>query len=108
MPIHVCNKRHSITGSPQIYIGRPSPLGNPYSSKASTVRGTTIVDSRQKAIALYEQWLAEQIRSNNRSVCDELNHIHRLAKAGDVYLICWCSPLPCHGDIIKATIEKHL
>lgn len=35
----------------------------------------------------------------------ELNHIRSLAKTTDVKLGCFCSPLPCHGDIIIRCIH---
>jgi len=26
----------------------------------------------------------------------------------DVYLVCWCKPLACHGDVIKRMVEDKL
>jgi len=35
----------------------------------------------------------------------EVFRLARLAKKGDLYLGCWCAPLPCHGDVVKKAIE---
>jgi hypothetical protein len=78
-----------------VYIGRPSLLGNPY--RAS-------VYGRRKAIMLYRQWLWDRINERGK-VCDELKRLANLAKQGDLTLICWCSPNPCHGDIIARAVE---
>ncbi len=78
-----------------VYIGRPSLLGNPY--RAS-------VYGRQKAIMLYRRWLWGRINERGE-VYDELKRLAELAKQGDLTLICWCAPEPCHGDIVKRSIE---
>jgi len=59
-------------------------------------------------VAEYEKYLAEKIRTKDRPVCNELNKIYRAAKAGDVKLLCFCSPYLCHGDIIKRIIDEEL
>ena len=35
----------------------------------------------------------------------ELKRLAKLAKQGDLTLICWCFPKPCHGDILICAIE---
>ncbi len=98
--IEVVNtKRHEPTEL-DIYIGRGSPLGNPYRINHR--------NTREEVIAKYEEYLAEKIRTKDRPVCNELNKIYRAAKAGDVKLVCFCSPERCHGDIIKKVIEGKL
>ena len=78
-----------------VYIGRPSLLGNPY--RAS-------VYGRQKAIRLYRRWLWDRIKEQGE-VYDELKRLAELAKESDLTLICWCAPEPCHGGIVKRSIE---
>lgn len=67
-----------------IYIGRPSKWGNPF-----TVREY----GRGKAITLYRKWIfkpeQEQLR---KAAVTELK--------GKV-LGCYCYPNPCHGDTLK-------
>lgn len=84
------------------YVGRPSPLGNPY------VIGKH--GSREEVIAKYRIWLWSKIKSNDPVVCAELHRLVKLYKSNgeNLVLTCWCSPLPCHADVIKAAIEWHL
>jgi len=75
------------------YIGRPSPLGNPFKG------------NRKQTIPKYRVWLNKQINGRNQKVIDELSRLKQIALEGDLYLGCWCAPLPCHGDVIKSCIE---
>jgi hypothetical protein len=43
----------------------------------------------EEAVAAYERWLQSQ-----RHLMDAL---HELSGRE---LICWCTPLPCHGDVL--------
>lgn len=92
-------KTHEPTDS-DIYIGRGSPLGNPYRINFRT--------TRDEAIARYEQYISENISSGNATIRAELNRIWKAAKVGDVNLVCFCKPEACHGDIIKKLIEEKL
>jgi len=96
--IAVANKRVNSDGQ---YIGRPSPLGNPF------VIGPD--GTRDEVIALYKHWLTEIW--NNGGINAQLTELHRLgdlARAGDLTLVCWCAPQACHGDIIKRFIKEYL
>jgi hypothetical protein len=77
-----------------IYVGRPSPLGNPYRVGQ---HGT-----REEIIARYEKWLG-----TTDAALRELIRLNEMDKAGrDLVLACWCAPLPCHADVIKKVIEE--
>ena len=65
-----------------VYVGRPSPFGNPFVIGRDGDRGAVI----QK----YRAWLLAQPALVERV---------RLELAGKV-LGCWCAPLPCHGDVL--------
>lgn len=88
------------------YIGRPSVLGNPYSHLEKT-KAKFKTKSREEAIDKYKEWITEQIETN-QSVRDELNRLYLIAKRGELVLKCFCSPLPCHGDVIKSLIEEKI
>ena len=95
--VHVvhCKK---YEGDDAIYVGRPSPLGNPFTVKQHG-HGT--------AIDLYKQWLNLQYSTNNRRVIDELDRLaYMLKKDGEIVLSCWCAPKPCHADLIAQAITK--
>ena len=100
--ITIVNK-HDYKGVGE-YIGRPSVLGNPFSWKEGTLAKYHVA-SRQASIDAYLPWLREQYKTN-KAVHDELNRLVEIAKAGDLVLVCWCSPLPCHGDVLKSVIDK--
>ncbi|MCI0389686.1 MAG: DUF4326 domain-containing protein [Acidobacteria bacterium] len=82
-----------------VYIGRPSPLGNPFRIGE---HGT-----REEVIAKYRGWLWRQIQQQN-DVYRELLRLVELARTGDLTLICWCKQpnqeSRCHGDILKAAV----
>ena len=71
-----------------VYIGRPSKWGNPFSHKVGT-RAEFLVASREEAIALYAEWILLQPLL--------MTDLHELRGKT---LGCWCAPLPCHGDTL--------
>ena len=95
--ITVGNKKYGTCG---IYVGRPSPLGNPFRLHSDAERAAVI---RQ-----YEQWLAEQLRDPSSAASRELERLVALARRQDICLVCFCAPKPCHADVIKRTIEARL
>lgn len=79
-----------------VYVGRPSPLGNPYSFGAQNSKVSKfVVGSRDEAVEKYRFWLHHQLKSGNQSVIKALESL-----SDDSVLGCWCSPLSCHADII--------
>jgi len=94
MAIYVVNKK-SFKGE-GIYVGRPSVLGNPFAIGRD--------GDRAEVIGKYRVWLWKQVKAR-AEVFEELVRIKRKAEAEDVYLVCWCKPLACHGDVVKACVE---
>lgn len=76
-----------------VYIGRPSKWGNPFSHKEGT-KAKFKTETREEAIQKYVEWIANQD--------DLLSDLHELK--GKV-LGCWCHPKACHGDILKELAE---
>lgn len=100
--IQVVNKHHKAEGE---YIGRGSPLGNRWSHLDSSYPGAVKVATRGEAIQHYKTWLDRMIANNDVLVCNELNRLVDIAhEKGELKLQCFCSPLSCHGDVIKQTI----
>ena len=64
-----------------VYIGRPSKWGNPYSIGKD---GT-----RKEVIQKYREYLL-----NNPDLIKSLPELR-----GKI-LGCWCAPKPCHGDVL--------
>jgi hypothetical protein len=98
--IKVVNKRTHVPTDHDVYIGRPSPLGNPY-------RVGNQPGSRDAAIQSYREWLYMHTHtlSTAGKQMSELRRIGKLADIGDVNLVCWCAPKACHGDVIKQYLD---
>ena len=67
-------------GPDQIYIGRPSKWGNPF------VIGRD--GTREQVVYKYEEWIKRSV------LMDDIEEL----RGKD--LVCWCAPLPCHGDVL--------
>jgi len=104
--VFVVNKYKVSATSDDIYIGRGSPLGNPYSHLYSKV-GAIKVDTREEAIACYKEWLREKIFKQDTKVINAINAIINKVEKGNVNLTCFCAPKPCHGEVI-ADMVRHL
>lgn len=106
MSIEIVNKK--FYKRPSEYIGRPSPLGNPYSYKEKSIAKFK-VSNTEEAISKYEIWLYEQIKCGNKEVINEINRLLNIARNGDLFLGCWCVPFgDCHGRIVKELLERVL
>ena len=64
-----------------IYIGRPSKWGNPFTIGKD---GT-----REEVILKYIDWLEQQPQL-----------LAQISELKGKTLGCWCHPKPCHGDIL--------
>jgi hypothetical protein len=84
-----CKKEHY-----DVYIGRGSKWGNPYSTHLSN-EDEFKVSNKDEAIVMYEAWINEQ---------PEL--MSSLYELEGKILGCWCAPKACHGDVIKKLVEK--
>ncbi len=69
-----------------IYIGRPSKWGNPF------VIGKD--GTREEVIAKYREYIL-----NNEELKSSLPELK-----GKI-LGCWCSPKPCHGDVLIELLD---
>jgi hypothetical protein len=90
--IKIGNKKQGDVG---VYVGRPSLLGNPFRMGRD--------GSREEVIAKYRVWLWGEIKKQG-SVFNKLVELVELSKRGDLTLVCWCSPLPCHAEILRNAI----
>lgn len=86
-------KRAAAAGT-YVYIGRPSPWGNPFAVKASKVPDVVRVATVEDALQRYEEWIKRQ-----SMLLDQLPTL-----VGKV-LGCWCKPGPCHGDVLVRLLE---
>lgn len=95
----VVHKGWHIPTNKDIYIGRPTVLGNPFSWKIGTLAKYKAT-SAEHSVKLYAHWLKNEIVFNNKKIIEALSEIQ-----DDSILVCWCkSPSKpnavCHGDVI--------
>ncbi|HMQ05444.1 MAG TPA: DUF4326 domain-containing protein [Pyrinomonadaceae bacterium] len=77
-----------------VYIGRPSKWGNPFTHLSDRkTRADYIVRSREEAVRCYEEYL---FSSGLIADIEELR--------GKI-LGCWCSPKACHGDVLVRVLS---
>lgn len=95
MTTTVIHKRDERPGD--IYIGRPSKWGNPFSHLGGKTRARYNVATREEAVESYARWLEEVGQQ------DLLAAIHTLKGKR---LVCWCKPQACHGDILAALADS--
>lgn len=65
-----------------VYIGRPSPWGNPFAIGRD---GT-----REAVIVAYRQWIVQQPHL-----------LEQIPQLRDKVLCCWCAPQACHGGALS-------
>jgi hypothetical protein len=74
-----------------VYIGRPTPWGNPW------VLGRH--GGRADVVALFRTWWYSEINAPMREAA--LREIPENAVLG-----CWCMPKACHGDVIAEFLNR--
>ena len=102
----ICNARRGWPrGNNCFYVGRSnkrdSPLGNPYRVGKD--------GDRKAVVEKYRRWLWEEIKKERRSaayrelltIAESCRHSTELEP---VRLPCWCTPLPCHAEVIRSAI----
>jgi hypothetical protein len=111
--ITVVNKYKHQPTDHDVYIGRGSVFGNPYSHLDSK-HGVIKTETREEAIELFEKFLKYTMAtkdSNDLKVTElkqGMKELVELAEKQDVNLVCFCKPKTCHGDIIKEWIDNQL
>lgn len=77
-----------------VYIGRPSKWGNPYSHNRGTL-AKFVVENVDESLEKYEK----HIRDNE----ELFNSLHELEGKR---IGCFCKPGKCHGDILVKLINE--
>ena len=80
-----------------VRIFRPNILGNPFYMQDES--------ERESVIFKYHKYLQEEYRKRGK-VYDELLRLVDIVRSGqNLYLICFCAPKSCHGDVIAQAIR---
>ena len=86
-------------GERYVFVGRPSPLGNPFRQTDPDV------GSKGLAVAMYEDWLWEHLERGDGSVVDAFAMLLKLLEEGEkVVLGCPCRERPCHAEVLTAAL----
>jgi hypothetical protein len=86
---------HCKRESYDVYIGRPSEWGNPFSHKEGTLAEFKVA-TRREAIEKYKEWILTQPQL-----------LAKIPALKGKILGCWCHPLPCHGHVLAEMAENH-
>lgn len=100
--IRIINRHHRepLGAAVRIYIGRGSPLGNPFPIGPSC--------TREESVQKYDLWLQEQIQNPTSAALAALRNIIRTAQASPVEIECYCAPRLCHGTGVIRTCQQLL
>ena len=90
----MCKVVHCKKEKYDIYIGRPSKFGNPYSHKEGTLAEFKVA-TREESVEKYEEYLLQ-----NEELMLSLYELKYKTIA------CWCKPKSCHGDILKKYVDR--
>lgn len=79
-----------------VYIGRGSKWGNPFTSKpVGQTKAAHQCNSREEAVAAYEHYLR-----NNEAL------LYALRELIGMRLGCFCKPKACHGDVLVKLVQE--
>jgi hypothetical protein len=79
---------------PHLYVGRGTPLGNPYA--LSDFPGS----DRALVLEMYKRWLWDRIKAGDAKVLATMRRIRP-----ETALVCSCAPQSCHADVIVLAWE---
>ena len=93
-----CKIVHCKKAEYNVYIGRPSKWGNPFTHiQDGKTLAKFIVGSRDEAVEAYRNWISN---GEGRHLLEDLHELKGKT------LGCWCKPLSCHGDILVELVSN--
>lgn len=99
--IIVHNRHHGPVpeGFEHVYVGRPSPLGNPFKVGPEFAQG--------EAMKAYLPWLREQCGKDTPAKREILRLAEQILQGHQIALVCSCAPKPCHAEHIKTAVVAY-
>jgi len=92
-----CRRVNHLKDPYDIFIGRPSKWGNPFSYKKYST-STYKVSSRRESIDKHKEWL---LSGDGRFLLDQLHEL------SGKKISCWCNTnQTCHGDILVELVNN--
>jgi hypothetical protein len=94
------------------YVGRSksgNPLGNPFTHNGVRKSIAKLsFKTREEAIEAYKIYFKKMYGGDN-DLTKSFDEIYEHYKKGeDIYLGCFCKPLPCHADFLAEELQKKL
>jgi hypothetical protein len=87
----VWNRHHGDPPGHSVYVGRGSPLGNPWPLELKP--GERRIDAAPAALRKYAAWLRDRLATPE--IVNALMGI-----TPETYLVCSCWPAHCHAEVI--------
>ena len=105
--IKVVNKyAHKPDARHDVYIGRGSAFGNPFTHRPlAKTKALFSCICREAAIASFKSYFYDRLR-NDPSFRKLYSDLRTKSEQHDLNLVCFCKPKDCHGDIIKQYLES--
>lgn len=99
--VYIGNKRSPRKkGCIPVYVGRGSPLGNPY------IMANNSEKERNAVCDEYEAYLPYQLKDKLSPQYVAMQALRKkLALGHSLELICYCAPKRCHAETIKALLK---
>lgn len=97
--LKIKNKKTYKQKDCDIYVGRPSKWGNPYSHKEGTLAKYK-TETREEAISCFETYFRDLLEKEPGLKAEILRWPEYAS------LVCWCSPLSCHAEILLKIREE--
>ena len=114
--IHIINLKTEDCSSKKNYYycgmsKKENPLGNPFTHdgvKSSLAK--LCFKTREQAIDAYREYFHEAYgKPGYENLTRKFDEIYSHYKNNeDIYLGCWCAPLPCHTQVIAEELERKL
>jgi len=80
-----------------VYIGRPSKWGNPFTHKSDSTQAKYLKPTRREAVEAYKEYI---LTGEGKHLLEDLDELEGKT------LGCWCKPKLCHGDILIEIINE--
>lgn len=103
--MRVVNKSKHIATDNDVYVARPSSLGNPYSHLPGTAEEFKVAD-RNEAIEKYRGWLETKITDPSAFGHEAVIAAMKMLSEESI-LVCWCKPKRCHADVVVEMWKKY-
>ena len=91
---------HLVTFTDGHRIDRSSVLGNPFVMNKDADQKV----ERTRVCDLYHRWLWDRMKEKGKEYQYLNELVDEYVSTQSLILRCWCAPLRCHGESIKAAV----